>query len=420
MRFSEVLKYAWKVINSTRIKTGITVAIIALGIMALIGIITAITAMKSKFTESFSSMGAGGFTITYRSQSLFGSRPPSTDGKQTRKSSSLKYISYSDAEAFRKLYQFPAITGISVVAARSAIAGFGNKKTNPNVIVFGADENYVPLNGYSLTTGRNFTVQEIMSAAPVCIVGYDIVTALYNGNSNAAIQSRLKINNKTYQVVGVLKSRGATLGFSMDNLVITGYKSARNNFSQATANSWSIGILSRNITQLGPAMAEAGIVFRAIRKLQVTETDNFVLNKNDSLAEKALNTLGFLTISAMVIGIITLMGAAIGLMNIMLVAVSERTREIGLAKAIGATDKNIQNQFLAESVIISLLGAVLGIISGVLVGNVFSLILNTGFVVPWLWVLLGVIICFTVGLAAGLYPALKARSLNPIAALRFE
>jgi putative ABC transport system permease protein len=168
------------------------------------------------------------------------------------------------------------------------------------------------------------------------------------------------------------------------------------------------------------AMGQAEGLFRSIRKLNTTEESNFVLERSNSIAEKAISVLGYLTAAVIVIGFITLIGSAIGLMNIMLVAVAERTKEVGLIKAIGGKSKAVRQQFLWESIIISVLGALFGIILGILVGNLFSLVLNTGFVVPWKWVIYGVLICTIVGLLAGLYPALKAGKLNPIDALRYE
>jgi putative ABC transport system permease protein len=167
-------------------------------------------------------------------------------------------------------------------------------------------------------------------------------------------------------------------------------------------------------------MGEAEGNFRAIRKLNITEENNFVLDRNDAIVEKAMKSLGFLTISATVIGLITLIGAAIGLMNIMLVSVTERTKEVGLIKAIGGKSKVVRRQFLLEAIIISVMGALFGILLGVGIGNLFSIVLNTGFVVPWNWVIYGIVICTIVGLLAGLYPALKAGRLNPIEALRYE
>ena len=178
--------------------------------------------------------------------------------------------------------------------------------------------------------------------------------------------------------------------------------------------------MTNDLLLVNQAMGEAEAKFRAIRKLSTTEENNFVLDRSDSVAEKAMNSLGFLTVSATVIGFITLVGAAIGLMNIMLVSVSERTKEVGLVKAIGGKSKMVRRQFLLEAIIISVLGAIFGIILGILVGNLFSIVLNTGFVVPWNWVLYGIVICTIVGLVAGLYPALKAGRLNPIEALRYE
>jgi putative ABC transport system permease protein len=168
------------------------------------------------------------------------------------------------------------------------------------------------------------------------------------------------------------------------------------------------------------AIGEAKGTFRPVRKLDLTEDDNFYIVKSDSIVEVFMKSLGSITTAAAFIGLITLIGAAIGLMNIMLVAVNERTREIGLIKAIGGMKSAIRQQFLFESIIISLLGAVCGIILGVLVGNLFGLLLHTGFVVPWGWVVIGVVVCSLVGLFAGLYPAYKASALDPIVALRYE
>jgi putative ABC transport system permease protein len=168
------------------------------------------------------------------------------------------------------------------------------------------------------------------------------------------------------------------------------------------------------------AIGQATGVFRPIRQLSTTEEDNFVMDKSDSFVALLLSFLSGLTGAAVVIGFITLIGAAIGLMNIMLVAVTERTKEIGLIKAIGGKEKNIRIQFLSEAIVISLMGAFFGVILGVIVGNSFALVLNTGFVVPYQWMFIGIIICFIVGLLAGLYPAYKASRMNPIEALRYE
>ncbi len=424
MNRSDVFSLAFRTVRSNKLRTGLTVAIIAFGIMALVGIITAIQAMNQKLTESFSSMGANGFTLRYKERNIhFGGGNDelkvSKKGARKQKQSNLgKLITIDEAERFVNEYNFPAQAGISTVATRNAIASFGSVKTSPNIFLFGGDEAYLDLNGFEILTGRNFSRQEVQSAAPVCIIGYDVSKKLFKQRESKGLNQMIRINGIPYRVIGVLASRGSSFGFSRDNIIITGYKNIQRNL--LANGSYTIGIKTNALNQVEEGMGEAEGVFRAVRKLSTTEQSNFVLDRSDSIAEKAMKSLGFLTVSVTIIGLITLIGAAIGLMNIMLVSVTERTKEVGLIKAIGGKSRTVRQQFLTEAVIISILGAIIGIILGVMVGNLFSMILDTGFVVPWNWVIYGIVICTAVGLSAGLYTAIKAGKLNHIEALRYE
>ncbi|HEY6505793.1 MAG TPA: ABC transporter permease [Chitinophagaceae bacterium] len=425
MKFLDILSLAYRTIRSNKLRTGLTVSIIAFGIMALIGIITAIQAMNQKFSESFSTMGANAFTIRFKERNIrFGGGNNddvklSKKGKRKEKKSSLgRIITKAEAEYFVNMFQYPSKKSISVFGNRNNIASYKERKTSPNILMFGGDENYLLLNGFSLAAGRNMSKADVDGSSNICLLGYDVAKKLFREGVERAVNSVVRVNNVPFRVLGVLASRGSSFGFNRDNMIITTYNNIARNFPNN--NSYVVAIMTNDIIQVSQAMGEAEGTFRAIRKLATTEENNFVLDRSDSVAEKAMKSLGFLTISATVIGLITLIGAAIGLMNIMLVSVSERTKEVGLIKAIGGKSKVIRRQFLLEAVIISVLGALFGIVLGILVGNLFSVVLNTGFVVPWNWVIYGIIICSFVGLVAGLYPALKAGRLNPIEALRYE
>ncbi len=425
MKFRDVFSLAFRTIRSNKLRTGLTVSIIAFGIMALIGIITAIKAMNQKFNESFSTMGANAFTIRYKERNIRfggGNKKDITitkKGSKKEKVSSLdKLITENEAEMFVGRFTFPAITSISIFGGRNNIASFKNRKSTPNILLFGGDENYLQLNGFTIEYGRNLGKIDRQSGANVCLLGYDVAKRLFKEGVERAVNAVIRINNIPYRVLAVMKSRGSSFGFSRDNVIITTYSNVVSNFP--SGYSFVIGIMTTDLQKVQAAMGETEGIFRTIRKLSTTEENNFILDRSDSIAEKAMNSLQFLTISATVIGLITLIGAAIGLMNIMLVSVSERTREVGLVKAIGGKSNMVSNQFLLEAIIISVLGAIFGIILGIMVGNVFSIVLSTGFVVPWNWVIYGIIICTIVGLLAGLYPAIKAGKLNPIEALRYE
>jgi len=426
MRFTDNFSLAFRSIRSNKLRTGLTVAIIAFGIMALIGIVTAIKAMNQKFSESFSTMGANAFTIRFKERTIRFGGNNNNDGiklskkgaRKEKKSSLGKMITKEEAELFVRHYNFPSTRSISIFGNRNNIASYQTRKTNPNVLLFGGDENYLLLNGYKVQYGRNLNRTDVQSSANVCILGSDVANKLFREGAERAVNAVIRVNSIPYRVLGVMESRGSSFGFSRDNVIITTYENVDRNFPAGF--SFVIAIMTDDVLKVNPAMGEAEGAFRAIRKLATTEDNNFVLDRSDSVAEKAMNILGFFTVAVLFIGFITLIGSAIALMNIMLVSVSERTREVGLVKAIGGKSRSVRSQFLIESVIISLLGALFGIVLGIFFGNSASALFKTGFIIPWDWVILGIIICTIVGLAAGIYPALKAGRLNPIEALRYE
>ncbi len=425
MAYGDTFTLAVRTVRGNKLRTALTVAIIAFGIMALVGINTAIEAIKQKFTESFSSMGANGFTIRYREPRFFGGgnddiKKEKKGQRKEKKSNMGKPITLIQAETFKQNYDFPAHVCLNMFGVRDGIVSFESKRSNPTVRVIGSDENFVDQNGFTLAFGRNLTVLDVESGRNVCIIGKDIVTKFFGENLELPLEKVIMINNIPFRVIGTLKPKGSTLGMSWDNTVITSYNNVRRYFNSNPNASFSIQIKVNDLKMMDGAIGQASGTFRPIRKLSTIEDDNFAIDKSDSFVELLLRNLSLITVAAIVIGIITLLGAAVGLMNIMLVSVTERTKEIGLIKAIGGKKASVRNQFLNEAIIISLLGAAIGIFLGIVLGNVVGLLLSTSFIVPWGWIVAGIIICSATGLLAGLYPAIKASRLNPIEALRYE
>ena len=420
------LSLAWRTVRSNKLRTGITVAIIAFGIMALIGIITAIEAMNQSLKESFSSMGANAFSIRFKeSRVRFGGGRNNGDftktkrGLKVKKSNLGKPIRREEAEFFKEHFVFPgSLVSIYRRGPGAQEIHYEEKKTNPQITLWGGDENYLPVNGYTIDVGRNLNSLDVQSGRSVCLMGSNVAAKLFGTRPEKCIDKIIRVGSLPYRVVGLLKSKGSSAMMRQDDMILTSYTNVRH-FENANP-SYLVGVIVGSVNQLDVATDEATSVFRAVRQLEPIEEVNFVIERSDKFAELFIGFLSSITGSAGAIGLITLIGAAIGLMNIMLVAVNERTKEVGLIKAIGGKSKNVRQQFLFESLIISLLGAVFGIVLGVMVGNLFSIVLGTGFVVPWTWVIIGIVICSVVGLAAGIYPAMKAAKLNPIVALRYE
>ncbi|TVQ88424.1 MAG: FtsX-like permease family protein [Bacteroidetes bacterium] len=405
---TENLKISIVSIRSHLLRTFLTILIIAFGIMAIVGILTSIDSIKASITSSFSRLGANSFSIRNREMFVVGGGQPQN----------FRHITFNEAMLFKESYSFPASVSVSVWGTGNAVVRFRSEETNPNISVTGSDDNYIITSGYELESGRNFSPWEMETGANVAIIGGQLSHNLFKNNEDPLGQF-VTIGNNRYQVIGVLKERGTTFGFSGDQNVILPVMAVRQNFSRPNMN-FGINVSTDNIAELETAISEATGVFRVVRGLRPGEKNNFDISKSDNIAQMLIENLRQITFAATIIGIITLVGAAIGLMNIMLVSVTERTREIGIRKALGATRKTIKQQFLAEAVVICQLGGVLGIILGILVGNVISYFIGNPFIVPWKWIIIGILLCTLVGLVAGYYPAAKASRLDPIDSLRYE
>ena len=410
MTTRENIRVAISAIRGQMLRTVLTILIIAFGIMALVGILTSIDALKGSISSSFSSMGSNSFTIRNSGMNIH------MGGKSKRAKRHPK-ITYYQAIEFSERFKYPSQVSVSTMADQIGVIKFESTKSNPNITVMGVDANYLDVSGYTLASGRNLTGHDLEEGLHICLLGKELVDKLFKKTN--PIDKIVSVGPAKYRVVGTLAEKGSSMGFGGDKVCLIPLSNAKQDYG-SVYSTYSITVKLKQITDLEPATGEATSMMRNVRKDRIGEENSFEITQSDSLAGMVIESMSTVTLSATIIGIITLLGASIGLMNIMLVSVTERTREIGIRKSLGATRKTIRKQFLTEAVVICQLGGITGVILGVLIGNLISIAVGGAFIIPWDWILLGVSVCFLVGLAAGIYPAIKASNLDPIEALRYE
>jgi putative ABC transport system permease protein len=409
--FRENLRIAIGSIRTQLLRTILTVLIITIGITALVGILTVVSALENTISSDFASMGANTFNINQYENTI------RRHGVQVREIIN-PVISYPEAVAFKNKYKYPlTTTSISFSATSTAEIKYESTKTDPQNTIVGVDEYFMANSGLKTDSGRNFTSFDIQNNTYNCIIGSDFEKELLK-NVNP-IDKIISIRGAKFKIIGVLKEKGSTFGNNQDLRVLIPIQLARSLFTAPNIN-YSVSIMAARKEMLDQAIDNATGTMRRVRKLNPVKANNFAVVRSDDLINKILGITQYLGIASWIIGIITVLGSSIALMNIMIVSVTERTREIGVRKALGAKKSTIAFQFFIETLLIGQMGGIIGIIFGIGIGYAIATALNFVFVIPWGAIFAAFTTSFAVAIFSGLYPAIKAALLDPIEALRYE
>ncbi|MCV9931016.1 ABC transporter permease [Flavobacterium sp. LS1R47] len=409
--FKENIRIAFGSIRTQLLRTILTVLIIAIGITALVGILTVVSALENTISTDFASMGANTFNINQYENEV-----RNRGGNEREVVNPI--ISYPEAVVFKNKFKYPfSETSLSFTATSTAEVKYLATKTDPEIKVLGVDEHFIRNSGLETSIGRTFNQFDIENNTYVCVLGSDFMKGLLKDVN--PIDKIISIRGARFKVIGVLKEKGSTFGNSQDLRVLIPIQVARSLFTAPNIN-YTISVMVSKKELLDQAIDNATSTMRRVRKLSPIRDNNFGVVRSDDLINRILSITQYLSLASWAISIITILGSSIALMNIMIVSVTERTREIGVRKALGAKKITVAVQFFIETLLIGQLGGLVGIILGILIGYGISSAMDFIFVIPWVAIFAAFATSFIVAIVSGLYPAIKASQLDPIEALRYE
>ena len=411
MPFIEVLRLAFASLGANKLRSGLTMLGITIGVFSVISVMTATGALQGTVETGLSFLGSNIFQ--FAKYPAIGQGGPQAASKYANRQN----VSYEEAMVYVKLMQgTDAAISLKVFDDGKRVS-YGKLRTNPNIQICGTNQNFLISNGYAIEHGRNLNENDVELARSVVLIGGDIQRRVFPVED--PVGKVIKINDKNFTVIGVLADKGGAFGGSQDNLVLVPITRYFENFGRVNR---TVNIATQAVSQAAydRTFNTAMGAMRTARGLKAGVDNDFEIFTNDSLVAAFASVANAIRAGAFVISSVALVAAGVGIMNIMLVSVTERTKEIGVRKSIGAKKKDILRQFLVEAVFLSQLGGLVGILLGVAGGDALAAALKADVVFPWIWAAAGLLVCSGIGIAFGLYPAWRAASLDPIEALRFE
>jgi putative ABC transport system permease protein len=408
MNVGEVIRLALGALRTNKLRSFLTMIGVAIGVFSVIGVMTALSVIQGSIETGLSFLGSNLFQ--------FAKYPVINKNDPEEKFANRRNISYEQANEYKRLMEGQAAAICLKVFDGGKSASFGRTKIQGKTIV-GTNEFFLISNAYALGYGRNITAEDVDLGRNVTVVGAEIPRKLFP--SENPIGKVIQVNNKPYRIIGVLEEKGSSFGKSQDDLILLPITKFFSDFGRANR---TINVATQSTTQAtyNATLDKAIGAMRVARGLRVNQENDFEVYSNDTLVSAFAQIADTIRVGAFVVSAIALLAAGIGIMNIMLVSVTERTREIGVRKAIGARRRDIVRQFLIEAVVLSEVGGLAGIIFGVFGGNIFAVVWDIAMVFPWGWAITGLTVCSVIGIGFGAYPAFKAASLHPIEALRYE
>jgi putative ABC transport system permease protein len=408
MQFREIFRMALGAIRANKLRSILTMLGVTIGVFSVIGVMTALSVIEESIEGGLSFLGSNIFQ--------FAKYPVMSGGDDQDRFQNRRDISLADANEFARLMDGQASAICFKVFDGGKTASYGRTTLQGRTVV-GTNEHFLAANSYTIGYGRNLTAEDIALGRPVAIVGADTPKKLFP--SESALLKTIMVNRRPYQIVGVMSEKGSSFGQSQDDLIAVPITKFFSDFGHAN-RTVNIAIQSTSQATYNQTLDKAIGAMRAARGLKLDAQNDFEVYSNDSLVSAFAQIADTIRAGAFVVSAIALLAAGIGIMNIMLVSVTERTREIGVRKAIGARRHDIVRQFLIEAVVLSEVGGLAGILLGVGGGNGIALYFDIAMVFPWGWTLIGLAVCSFIGIGFGWYPAWKAAALHPIDALRWE